>query len=313
VTKSSSKAGTVHKPRRRGASSGPHPYDFRHPIKLSREHTRIMQIALEGYARQVTTLFTSTLRTVSEVSLARINQQTYAEYVESLPDTTYMTLFSIDPIPGSGVLEMPIQMAMTCVDHLLGGPGTSEQPNRPLTDIERKLMAKLVERLMAELSYALQPIVATAAEPTGVEYAPQFAQAASATDVVVVISFDVSIGDTTHAATLCLPFSPMLPYLAEASGAGAMSLRERAVRAEAAANLTETVQDVPMDVAVRLRPTRMDPEQLWSLDIGSVLVLDHPKDAPLDVAVGSTVFAHATTGVKGRHMAARVVSTAEKE
>ena len=77
------------------------PYDFRRPIQLSREHSRILQLGFDGFARQATTVFTSSLRTVCGVSLATIEQRSYAEYVDSLDASTYLTLFAADPEPGT--------------------------------------------------------------------------------------------------------------------------------------------------------------------------------------------------------------------
>jgi flagellar motor switch protein FliM len=66
---------------RRGQGAGPSPYDFRRPIKLSREHVRTLQIAFETYARSCGTLLTTRLRAVSNVSLISIEQLNYDEYV----------------------------------------------------------------------------------------------------------------------------------------------------------------------------------------------------------------------------------------
>src|SRR5262245_39701580 len=102
-------------------------------MKLSREHSRVLQMGLETFARQTTTVLTTALHAVCHVSLASIEQRTYAEYVDSLGNPTYMTLFSMEPVTGSGVLELPLAATMACVDHLLGGPGGAQQPERPLT------------------------------------------------------------------------------------------------------------------------------------------------------------------------------------
>src|SRR3712207_4698278 len=93
---------------RRRAAVEPVLYDFRRPIQLSREHSRILQLGLDGFARQATTVFTSSLRTICTLSLVSIDQRSYAEYVDSLGSSAYMVLFTADPINGSGVLEMPV-------------------------------------------------------------------------------------------------------------------------------------------------------------------------------------------------------------
>jgi len=296
------------RPRRRTAAE-PVAYDFRRPIQLSREHSRMLQLGLDGFARQATTVFTSSLRTVCTVTLVSIEQRSYAEYVDALGASTYMTLFSADPMPGSGILEMPVPATMVCIDHMLGGPGSATQPNRPLTEIEGAVVRGFMQRLLSELRYSLEAVAALEPVITGVEYSPQFAQAAGAADVMVVATFDMKLADTDHRMTLCLPFSGLLPHLVKASAPTPVSDRERVQRAQAAALLHEQFHEVPLDVRVTLRSTRLSPGDLGHLAVGDVVRLSHPAAAPLDVTVDDVVFAHATPGVRGKRLAAQIVAT----
>jgi flagellar motor switch protein FliM len=303
-----SRRGTAGRPRRR-ALGEPVPYDFRRPIQLSREHQRVLQVAFDDFARQATTVFTSTLRTVCHVSLRSIDQRSYSEYVDSLAATTYLTKFSTEPMPGLGVMEMPLPAVMACVDHMLGGPGTADQPQRALTEIESTIISGLVGRLLDGMRYTFADIVALEPAVTGVEYSPQFAQAASSGDVMVVVSLEARINEHPHVLTVCLPFNGLLPHLTAAVAPAPVSNRERAEAARAAALLDRRFRDVPVDVAVRLRSTRLDSGAFAGLQVGDVLRLEHPASAPLDVAVEETVFAHATAGTRGPRLAARIVAT----
>lgn len=295
--------------RRRTRTAEPVAYDFRRPIQLSREHQRILQLGFDGFARQATTVFTSALRSVCAVSVVGIDQRSYAEYVDSLGAATYMTKFSADPMPGVGVLEIPLDATMTCVDHMLGGPGSDEQPQRPLTEIESGVIRGLVDRLLGEMRYSLTGIVGLEPTVLGVEYSPQFAQVAGAADVMVVMRLELRIGERPHRMTVCLPFSGLLPHLTAAGAPAPVSNRERAQRAQAAALLQGQFRTVPVDVTVRFRPTSVDPATLTGLRPGDVLRLAHPASAPLDVTVEDTTFAHATPGAQGPRLAALIVST----
>lgn len=299
--------------RRRARTSEPTPYDFRRPIQLSREHQRTLQLGFDGFARQATTVFTSSLRTVCTVTLVDIAQRSYSEYVDSLGASTYMTLFSADPMPGTGVLEIPLFATMSCLDHMLGGPGSDDQPDRPLTEIEDGVIRGLVERLLAEMRYSLAAIVALEPTVSGVEYSPQFAQVAGAADVMVVVTFELRIGERPHRLTICLPFSGLLPHLTHATGNGAVSEREKAQRAQSARLLQEQFAQVPIEVSVRLRPISFTPATIAALQPGSVLRLTHPAAAPLEVSFAGHTFAHATPGARGQRLAALIVTTPQED
>jgi len=55
------------------STTGPVPYDFRRPTKLTREHVRMLQMAYETFARRYTTLLTSSLRVASQITLIAID------------------------------------------------------------------------------------------------------------------------------------------------------------------------------------------------------------------------------------------------
>ena len=77
------------------------------------------------------------------------------------------------------------------VDHLLGGPGAEQQPDRPLTDIEQSLLRHLLTRMLRELSYALEPLGRVTPELASLESNPSFVQAAAPTDPVVVARMEL--------------------------------------------------------------------------------------------------------------------------
>jgi flagellar motor switch protein FliM len=288
---------TLHE-RRRRASGVVTAYDFRRPVKLSRENARTLQISFETFARQASTVMTSALRSVTHIELTSVGQQTYTEYVESLGDLTYMTVFTVEPVQGAGILQMPLAVTMSCVDHLLGGPGAERQPERALTDLESAVVGGLVERLVTEVRYAFGPLVA---------------QVATSADAMAVARFVLRQGELEHPLSLCLPFAGLMPYLAASENADVVSERERRQRAEASARLADGFREVPVEVSVRFRGTEADPLELSGLRVGDVVRLNHPAEAPLDVMAADVVFAHATAGSQGRRLAAMVVATPNQE
>lgn len=269
----------------------------------------MLQLAFDGFARQATTALTSSLRTVCAVTLASIEQRSYAEYVDSLDDLTYLSLFAGEPMRSNGVLDIPLEATMTCLDHMLGGLGARPQPRRALSEIESSVVSGLIERLLNEMRYSLSGIIPLEPRVLSVEYSPQFAQVAGASDVMVVATLELRINDASHAMSVCLPFAGLHPYLVRAAAPAPVSERERAQIANATAQLHHEFDRVPVDVSVRLRPTTVDPNDLAGLTPGTVLRLRHPASAPMEVVVDETLFAHATVGSRGPRLAALIVGT----
>ncbi|MEV6344500.1 flagellar motor switch protein FliM [Actinoplanes sp. NPDC051851] len=290
---------------RRGQGGGPAPYDFRRPIKLSREHVRTLQIAFETYARSCGTLLTTRLRAVSNVSLISIEQLNYDEYVASLANPTIIGVVTLDPLPGTVLIEIAQSAVMTAIDHMLGGPGGS-QPERPLTEVEMPLLRGLIERMLGELRYGFESLVDITPHLKEIEYNAQFLRAHAPGDAVVVASFETKIGAEECISTICLPFNTILPVLSKTETI-VLSAAERQAKDRSLRNLTAGLSAAPIDVAVRFQPIRMRTDDIVDLRPGDVVPLGHPTSRPLEVTVNDIVFAHAVPGNQGARLACLVV------
>lgn len=296
---------------RRGGGTGPTTYDFRRPIKLSREHIRTLQIAFETYARSCGTLLTTRLRVVSSVALVSIEQLNYDEYVASLANPTVIAVVSIEPLTGTVLVEMSTSAAMTAIDHMLGGPGGA-QPERPLTEVEMPLLRGLLERMLSELRYGFEQLVTISPKLKDIEYNAQFLRAHQPGDALVVASFEMKIGGEDCVATIGLPFNTILPVL-EKTETVELTPAERMVRDNSLRNLTAGLSAAPIEVAVRFHPIRMRTDDIVDLRPGDVVPLGHPTSVPLEVTVNETVFAHAVPGNQGARLACLIVPPPPKE
>jgi flagellar motor switch protein FliM len=291
-----------------GGRGAPVPYDFRHPTKLSREHVRMLQMAYETFARRLTVVLTSGLRQVCQVSVTDITQQSYHDYVGGLATPTLMVPIDIPPLSGTGVLEMALPVALASVDHMLGGPG-GQQQNRTLTDIESSLFAGLLDQILGVLRFSLESIVVVTPTAGPIEYNPQFLQAASAAEAVIVGEFEMAVGREQCRLTLALPLAPLLPLLIAHRPRDVAQSDSVASTEQAARLVRERIGDVGVELSVRFRPVGLSPVRILDLAVGDLIVLDHRVGSPLSVEVGGVGFARAIAGKAGTHLAALVVDT----
>jgi flagellar motor switch protein FliM len=294
-------------------SATPVAYDFRRPNKFTREHVRALQIAHETFARQFTTVLSTTLRTVSHVQARGIGQLTYDEYIRDVANPTYLAILSLPPLAGAAIFHLPLPVVLTAVDRLLGGPGTGPSVNRALTEIEQSLVRDLLGRVLRELAYAFESL--TALEPTVIhqESNPQFAQIGSPSDMVIVFVYDLRIGSQAGEATLCIPFSALQPVLDEVMGNSLLAGRIEADAGSVRDALAGRMGSAPVTVSVSFPPVTLALADIVDLRPGDVLPLDHRIDAPLEVSVGGVPRFAARPGRRGKRLACVITSVAEKE
>lgn len=289
---------------RRG--SGPQPFDFRRPNTFNREYARTLQVVNETFARHFATVLTTTLHGTASVTLTSVEQLTYDEYVRMTPNPAFLTLMSLEPLSGVAIFQLPIRLAMLAVDRLLGGPGAGQQPERPVTEIESVLLTDLVARLLRELSYAYASLTELHPRVEKVESSLQFVQVATASDLVVVVSFDVRLGEESTAASLCLPFAALHPVLDSVTTQTMFA--DRSGDSRRAAQLVEQrLSSAAVEVAVRFRSVRMTSNEILDLQVGDILPLRHPLTVPLSVRTASRVVAAAMPGSAGKRLACRIV------
>jgi flagellar motor switch protein FliM len=284
-------------------------YDFRRPTKLSRDGVRLLQVTFETFARRLTTLLTSGLRQVCHVTPQDISQQSYDEFVNSRQLPTLITPIALPQLQTTAVMEFSLPVALSAIDHMLGGPG-GDQPERTLTDIETTLLKGLLEQIVGVLAYAMEPVVPLEPSVGMLEYNAQFVQAVAGNDACIVAVFELAIGAQQSELSLCIPLAPVLPKL----NAQRASVDKAAARSGAGAAEGQIVANrlagTAVDVTVVFAPVRITPTQALELAVGDVIPLTHRVGTPLAVKVGSITYAHAIAGRAGNQLAALITETA---
>jgi flagellar motor switch protein FliM len=294
---------TAERRRRRGEART---YDFRRPVRLAREHAHVLRVAMQTFARQTSTLLTTSLRVVCQVSSSQLEELSYDEYLTGVHESSVCAVLTMEPWQGRALLTFDTSTLLTIVDHQLGGPGGDDQPERPLTDIEQALIRQVLQRLLRELAYALEPISKTRPALLTLESNAGFVQAAAPTDPVVIARLELTIGNHSSEATLCLPFAMLAPGLAALSNNSDADEKERARKA-AGLRTQQRLVDVEVPVAVRFDPVRMPSAVIGRLDIGDVVALGHRTVRPLSVVSASTTFARGVAGASGKTLAVLIV------
>lgn len=285
-------------------------FDFLRPNKLSREHVRTLTLVMESFTRGVSTQLASQLRSVAQVVVKSVEQKTWDEYVRQAPAPSHVAIMQLDPLPGAGILTLPLEIAFTIAEMLMGGAGSigGEVPQRSLTEIETALMRSFIDRLIPELRVSFEPLCAVEPRVIGVESNPQFAQIASPTDLVVEIALQFSIDSVTADATLCLPWGTIGQVLEDLSDKG--QLANMKVDAEKARErMVSRVDDVQIEVAARLKPAKLKSSQILDLAVGDVLLLGVQKDEPLVLWTGDRATHRAKAGKRGKRTAIEVLGS----
>lgn len=279
------------------------PYDFRRPTTLAREHSRVFELAFETFARQWGTQLTATVRAVSQVTCEEVVMQTYDEYAAALPSTTAMVLCALDGVDAKAVFQFSTSSGLTWLASMLGGNSHIALPERKFTQIEQELVRRLMDDALEDLRYSLGTLLVNPISIDAIQYNSQFAQAAATSDLMIVATFAIRVGDNISTSTLALPAKILLPQLGESNPTSTTHNARELVTAQLGWS--------PVEVSLRLTPAMVSPSKILELAVGDLISLPHPKHRPLDIAVEGQPLALAAVGSNGSRLACVIVTKEE--
>ncbi|MFS8581976.1 MAG: flagellar motor switch protein FliM [Limnochordales bacterium] len=288
-------------------------YDFRRPDKFSKDQLRTLQIIHEGFSRGFATYLSGYVRTIVEGEVVLVTQSTYDEFVRSLTNPTLIGVFSMAPLEGSAIIEIPPDLTFVIIDRLLGGPGTVPARIRELTEIEQTVMRRVLERSLTALSDAWSNLVQLEPRLERLEVNPQFVQLLPPHDMVVVIALRVRIRGVEGRVNICIPYIALEPIASKLSAHYLFGGGEKVETGQYVEDIRKQVETMAVPLVVSLGEAVVTVAELLDLAEGDVIRLDTRVSEPLSVRVGDKTKFLAKPGRLGSRLAVEITEVlAEK-
>ena len=285
-------------------------YDFRRPDKFSKEQIRTVSNMHETFARLTTTSLSAQLRTLVHVHVASVDQLTYEEFLRSIPTPTTLAVINMDPLKGNAVLEIAPEITFIMIDRLFGGSGdTGGKVNRDLTDIEQSVMEGIIVRILANMREAWTQVIDLRPRLQQIETNPQFAQIVPPSEMVILVTLEIKIGDEAGMMNICIPYITIEPIVSKLSSQFWFSSVRRSSTTQYLGTLKEKLSDVEMELIAEIGSMNVPIRDVLNLHLGDVIRFNNTKiDAPLTLSVGSKKKFYCQAGNVGKKMAVQIIS-----
>ncbi|MGA3089077.1 MAG: flagellar motor switch protein FliM [Terriglobales bacterium] len=142
------------------SASGPvvQAWDVRQAGQIGREQLRAINQLHELFARNLTNAIGGYLRIAFDVSLVSAEHLTYREFLQRVPETTYLASCNLAPVDATAVLQLDLAIAFPIIDVMLGGEGKEANITRDITEIEEQVLEAVVRIMCRELQTSWQAI-----------------------------------------------------------------------------------------------------------------------------------------------------------
>lgn len=254
-------------------------YDFKRPERVSKDQMRALEALHEGFGRNFGAALSSYLRTIVEVSVAHVEQLTYSEFIHSLPNPTCFNLIKAEQLDGQMCLEISPLIIYPIIDRLLGGSNADLFiPQRPLTQIEQRLVQRITDRAMQHLSDAWGNLTPAKFSVTDFESNPQLVLIVPPNETVVVVGFELKMGNRAGTMSLCIPYNVIEPVIGLLNQQNWFSYQKKGSQDEHARKLERNVSNAPVEVRAFLAATTMTLNELMGLQVGDVITTEKAVD-----------------------------------
>jgi flagellar motor switch protein FliM len=237
-----------------------------------------------------------------------VEQGTYDDHTRQVPADTILSIIHMDPLPGRMVLEISPETGFMLVDRLLGGPGRPLAHTRTITDIEVALLKGLITSLVEDIRAGWLNVVDTSPRLAEIVLNAHLAQITFPTDAVMVITFEVKIGDTSGTMTFCLPYTTLEPITPQLNARLVFSEPTKAQRSDHAQAMQRSLKTVQVPVIAQLGTAGVQIRDLLNLQVGDVLRLDSSVGGGIRIAVGGKPRFIGSPGLRGSRLAVQILA-----
>ncbi len=282
-------------------------YDFRRPERISKEQLKGLQSIFEAFARELTIVLPPYFRTVVRVDLTSIDQITYDEFILAISRPTCLVVINLAPLEGAGILELSPSAVFPIIDRVLGGKGRSIPEYRELTEIEERIIARVVEMMLGSLKRAWEQIIELNAKVDTIESDPLIVQIVAGSEMVVLVTYDIHLGENKGTMNFCVPFMVLTPLLDQISRMAHYAHRvspEVAIKTKIA--ILKLLLNAPICLDTILGRVTVRVSELINLEKGNVLVLNQRVDEPITIEIEGHPKLKGFLGRRGEEMAVRV-------
>ncbi len=290
-------------------------FDFRLPHRLSKRQLQTLHAVHDSFAESYSSHLVARLQTTVTMSVVSVDQIFYSEYVLSTAKPSCLYVFRVGDTDAMAVMELSPPLVLAIIARLLGGTSEGKVQSRSITRIEQNIIKGVVLRALTDLAKAWQTITETKFKLERYETEGDFIQVAPTSEIVLVVSFEITIGEQKHLMNVCFPTFALEDVLAKLNVQNYGNVAKTAEHAEWGEALLRRIHATTIPAACILGETKLTLQQLMELEVGDVLLTNTPITGELRILVGDKERAKGRPGVSSGKKAVRItdITATEKD
>ena len=288
-------------------------YDFKRPVKFSKEHLRTLEIIFEHYGRLLATNLQVYLRKNVQVTVNSSETVTFSEFSNALSSPVILSIVNFAPLPGNILMELSLNIGYVIIDRMLGGQGTALERTKDFSEIEMAILEKILVVCMQVLREPWKNVVEINPVLDRIETNPQFAQIIAPSDMIAIITLNIKIGEVEGMMNVCLPYFTLEDIMDNLNTKFWYSTIHEASDEDYEEHLESLVKRVSVPIRALLGTSSISVNDFMNLQLGDIIRLDSEINGDLTVYVGNIKKFTAVPGSSKEKYAVQVTSVLGEE
>lgn len=284
-------------------------YDFYSPRKFTKDRIKMLNSIFEGYARVVNSRINARLHTTCQIEVDSIEEQRYYEFSNALTESDVLSVVKLDqehlqesaPI----LLHLTTPVLLSMMDRMMGGEGESDpdmEDDYMLTELELKLYSDIVKDMLSVMGNSWENYIPLRFEYVRTEENPTMVQLIGYEETVVIVGIHINFSNCKGRLNLCLPGGMLANIFAEISKNTARHIAGVSRSEE----IFDSLRDSELELVAELAHTHLQLSDIYHLNVGDVINLNKPKDAPIHISVGGKEWFNGHMGTHNKQLAVKI-------
>jgi flagellar motor switch protein FliM len=280
---------------------------------VSYERLPMLEIVFDRLVRIMSTSLRNFTSDNVEVGIDNILSLRFGDYLNSIPLPAMLAVFKAEEWDNQGLMVIDSAMIYSIVDVLLGGRrGTAAMriEGRPYTTIERTLVERLIQVVLADLSTSFDPLCPVTFKFERLEVNPRFATISRLSNAAILARLRIDMEDRGGRVELLLPYATLEPvrelllqqFMGEKFG------RDSIWESHLATELWSTKVDIDAILDEQVMPLH----QIMNLEVGQTVMLGATPDSKIELRCRGVPLLTGRMGRVGSSVAVRVDAAVER-
>ncbi len=264
-------------------------HDFRNPVHLVAGDLRRLRQHHESFVLALGSRLSNYLRSEVGMVLSQFVTQTYEAFLQELSEPCHVSLFKVEPLRGTCLIDVHPNLGQIVVERLLGGAGRTPEMVRDLSEIEVALLDQALQIIAAEWCGVWSKVAELKPVSLGYESNRTFLNTAAPDTVLLVVGIQTQIGECAETIRIALPYSSVEPLFHRMSAASDHMDSPKPAESPTGPQWKPEFAEVPIIVSAEVLGLQLTAQETAQLDVGDVIDLPNDFTSQLTLRLGGLV------------------------